>query len=244
MARTAILDKLQNHKFWLTDISSLSPASIPVLNPLAGFTSISAPSMTLQTMKIVQGNNDKDVTLTKGVTYGNITLSAGVGFNKTDFFNWMVATTSGDMDRVNRASFLKNQITNLLNNRDKKFPSSFSPRRNLLLIQFFSRSILGTGSLLQSGFESIPRDGGPIENFQDGRGTRNDTFLGRASNVAMGTIFDTINGLQLNLPVRAWLLIGCIPIDYKASQDFSASDASVSIHQLILAPEKFEEISL
>jgi hypothetical protein len=46
------------------------------------------------------------------------------------------------------------------------------------------------------------------------------------------------------LPAKAWMLYGCMPSRYKAGSDFDASSSEISIMELELAVEAFDEISL
>jgi hypothetical protein len=48
----------------------------------------------------------------------------------------------------------------------------------------------------------------------------------------------------VRMPARAWLLKGCLPKRYKAGTDFEASSGEVSIMELEVEVERFEEYSL
>jgi phage tail-like protein len=43
---------------------------------------------------------------------------------------------------------------------------------------------------------------------------------------------------------RMWLLTGCIPARYKAASDFDSTDSSVSIQELAIDVESFQQINL
>lgn len=46
------------------------------------------------------------------------------------------------------------------------------------------------------------------------------------------------------IPGRAWMLRGCLPTRYKVGSDFDAMSGEVSLMELDIQPEYFEEISL
>ena len=46
------------------------------------------------------------------------------------------------------------------------------------------------------------------------------------------------------VPARAFLLRGCVPTGYKSSNDFDSSSAAISISELTMEPESFDQINL
>jgi phage tail-like protein len=46
------------------------------------------------------------------------------------------------------------------------------------------------------------------------------------------------------VPARAFLLRGCIPSSYKSSSDFDANSSAISIQELTIEPESFDQINL
>ena len=46
------------------------------------------------------------------------------------------------------------------------------------------------------------------------------------------------------LPAKAWVLYDCLPTRYKAGGDFDAQSADVSIQELEVAVESWDEVSL
>jgi len=105
-------DYLQSYRFWLMDISTVSPRSGLVFNPLFGFRSVSAPEMALEIKSIKEGNNEFPRKVVEGASVSSITAERGSRFVDSDFWVW-----------VRRAAL-----------------GGFVPRRNLLLLQFFART--------------------------------------------------------------------------------------------------------
>lgn len=90
-------------------------------------------------------------------------------------------------------------------------------RRNLLLIQY---SQIGIGSLSSPGANSL--------------------------NIpALNIKFDTQFAADLisRVPARAWMMYGCLPVDYRAASDFNAATSEVSLASLTLQPQKIIEFS-
>jgi hypothetical protein len=48
----------------------------------------------------------------------------------------------------------------------------------------------------------------------------------------------------LRVPAKAWVLYGCLPTRYKPSGDFDAKSSDISVQELDIEPEEFEEICL
>lgn len=46
------------------------------------------------------------------------------------------------------------------------------------------------------------------------------------------------------LPAKAWMLYGCVPTRYKSGSDFDAMSSDVSMMELELTVDAFDEISL
>lgn len=117
------------------DIPSASLLEWPVFTPIFGFTSISAPELTIETQPVQEGNWFFPKHLVKSGGVGAITLSRGVTFVDADFYVWMVSVLSG------------NKILNV---------GGVSPRRSFLLIHFFQRFLV-QGDLKLGPFEFAAR---------------------------------------------------------------------------------------
>lgn len=200
MARARLLDRLQNYRFHLLDVSwSLS---IPpfALNPAAGFQAVTAPEMTLETEEFAEGNHWTKRHLISGGSVGNITLSRGATFYDAEFWLWISAAIRGQQGGM---------VPPL-------GPALTGHRRNLLLIQYTGYSARGLGEA-----------GAAID---------------AAASAAAGFVPNVNHALAL--PARAWMLLDCLPIRYKASGDFDGASSDVSIMELEISVDRFEEFSV
>lgn len=151
MARLAVTDYLQNHCFWLMDVGLLGATGLPLLNPMLGFSAISSPSMSVETLPIREGNWFLERAVVKRGATAPITLSRGVSFFDSDFYKWVVGALSGGTT----------------------FGTGLTYRRDLLLIHFFARDPTGlinqaktaveTGVNTAFGQSTTPRNFGPFE---------------------------------------------------------------------------------
>lgn len=98
MARSAFTDHLQVYPFWLLDIAPIEPLGLPVLTPLFGFASITAPEITVATTEIEEGNWYFSTAVLQSASVGSITLTRGATVNDSDFWRWMRATLAGDTE--------------------------------------------------------------------------------------------------------------------------------------------------
>lgn len=96
MARSRIVDFMQNYRFWLFDIVPSQAAPFYVLGaPLLGFSSITAPEYTAEVDEIKQMNSMFKRYAYSGGSVGSITLSRGVrGFDDT-MWDWMYRAIRG-----------------------------------------------------------------------------------------------------------------------------------------------------
>ena len=231
MSRSLISDPLQTHSFWLLDAYPVTPLALPMLTPLFGFSSITAPEVQLEMMDITEGNWIFKKKVIKSGDASNIVLERGVTWYDSDFWRWMLAAMTGD---------LTNSTFNLLASAIKS--GGVSPRRTLLLVQFMPRqpvAIPGIASaILQTGLQAAGTRlaGGSGLEVAAAAGT---TALLSTAQALIGP-FDFI----ARVPAKAWLLHGAMPIRYKAGGDFNASSAAISIQQLELSIEMVEEIAL
>ena len=224
MTRLSIQDELQANRFWLLDISILDPLSAPVLNPLSGFSSITAPEITAEIIEITEGNYffKKKMIGRGGVS--SITLQRGARIWDHDFYNWIMHAITG-------SSLGAQGGGGLVARAAAGFNENVSPRKNLLLVQYFPRNpIAEAAETLQSSF-ALDQD-----NFNRGDDFRADKAL---------NIFNFgPQSLVALIPARAWILYDCVPSKYKVSQDFNAKSAEISLMELTLETEGFEELAL
>jgi phage tail-like protein len=119
MARLRITDRLQQYPFWLADIQpNLNPPFF-VVNPLLGFSSISAPEIAVENNAYRPLNSMYQRHMPQAATVSPITLRRGAVFTAEDFFRWTKRYIEGD---------------------DQS-------RRNLLLIHFMGLGTEGTGGI-------------------------------------------------------------------------------------------------
>lgn len=229
--RLAFQDHLLTCNFWLMDIALVSSGAAPILTPLYGFSSITAPEITIDVQDITEGNwFFKRKVLKRTADVGNITLQRGVTFHDTDFYSWIMNALAGE-NLISSAS--TNAIGRLFG---RKAP--FNPRRNLLLLHFFAHNPL-QGLLGMAG--SVPIVGGAIQGIQaglQGAGALADSLIPN-----LGPL-DSITNVAKLIPARAFTLSGCIPMRYKTGSDFEGSSAQVSIQELELAVESMEQVVL
>lgn len=245
MARGLISDLLQQHCFMLYEAAPVDPLALPMLTPLFGFSSVTAPEIQTEVEEISEANWYFKKKVIKGASASNITLERGITFYDSDFWRWMIASLTGDLSRARFDLPLP-------------VPASIdiggvTPRRSLLLVHFMTRlpGRLPDGSdiLIQSGLEASAAALG--SSTEAGGNSAQAAAAGLGLGAARGLAFSALGKLlgsafefAVRLPAKAWLLHGCIPVRYKAATDFDAKSSEVSIQQLELAVEMVEEISL
>lgn len=225
--RYALQDPLQTNSFFIMDVALMSTAATPILTPLFGFSAITAPELTIDVQEIAEGNwFFKRKILKRTADIGNITLQRGVTFYDTDFYSWIINALAGEQ-LISATSSLASP-----GGIAKAFgrTSVFNPRRNLLLLHFFSRNVLSgpVDAILNLGASAL------------GLGAGAATGAGQA---IFGTL-DTTNNVNKLIPARAFMLKGCLPIRYKTGTDFDATSAQVSIQELEIAVEQMEQVVL
>jgi hypothetical protein len=242
VARKTLGDVLQNHAFWLMDLAPIGAGSIPLFAPLGGFSSITAPEIQVETEEITEGNWYYKTPIVKRAQVSPITLKKGSTWQNADFYRWINSAIRGNTV-FESGSFAAGQSL---------IDSFGGPtyRRNLLLIQFLRSSPINLGDVT-SGVQQAAAigvlAGAGIAAGAISGGAASAVASGVASGVSLG-IDKTIGGelplLALRIPAKAWVLYECIPTRYKASGDFDAMSASVSIQELEIKPSYIEEISL
>lgn len=234
--RGVLSDYLQANAFWLMDVGPNTLLSLPMLSPLYGFQSITAPSISISTSEIPEGNALFTKTIIKRASVGNITLQRGAHFSDSEFYRWITATIEGANPSV--FHFRVGGLT---------------PRRNFILVQFFNR-FPGYSS---SEYDSINAAKGAVDKaaiFAAGAALSGEGALG----TLVGTGFTTaLSALSFaaedavlpsifvaRIPARAWLLKGCIPVRYKAGSDFDGASSEISIMEIEMSVDSMSEISL
>jgi hypothetical protein len=118
MARSKWTDKAGVYNFALFDIPQFGIEPM-VLLPIAGFTTVTAPELQVETEDITQGNALFPIKAIKGATASTITCARGVVWWDSDFFRWVRNAIEG-----HRQTFLGLGLT---------------ARRQLILIYFHDK---------------------------------------------------------------------------------------------------------
>jgi hypothetical protein len=237
VSRSAFSDVLQVFPFWLFDVAPIEGISIPIFNPLAGFSSVTAPGMSFEMHDITEGNWHFRRKVIKKVDVDSITATRGATFFDSDFWRWTVASVTGNPEgfqiRLPPGSLMS--------------IGGPTPRRNLLLIQFFAHNPLSGGA----GGALAAASAGLITTQLIGSGAVGATVAGTLA-AGAGGIAAKVGGkpgygpfeFTPRVPAKAWLLHDCIPVRFKTGSDFDASSGDVSIAEIEFQPEMFDEISL
>ncbi len=245
-------DFLQQFPFWLFDVSPIDSFGLPLFTPLFGFSRVTSPEVSLTTQAIKEGNWHFTRKVITGANVSPITMERGVFWLDSDFWRWTQATIFGDPD--------------LFRSGLGGVPGP-SVRRNIMLIHFFSRGPIGGAQPKASTKDGVTRFSDP--NFDAAKAA--NVALGAAGLVGLGAIglgltgeavlgpagqqvllatggFTATNALSpgsaVRIPAKAWLLFGALPTRYKVASDFDASSSAVSLAELEIEYERFEEISL
>jgi hypothetical protein len=223
-----LFDVLQNFAFSLWDVSRDS--GIPVFLPVLGFSRCTAPEYRIEAHKIKRGNLPFERHVTKRVATSPITVHRGARFFDADFYRWVNFAITGRSERGVRSGAAV---------------QGRSPRKELLLIQFF-RGIPfvsgGAGALSQiGGYAAAAASLATVTAKAgiDGAVAMAPTLAAAAAFVAMGN-----GAFAIRVPARAWLLHDCGVSRFKAASDFDANSADVSQMELEFQATSFEEFSL
>lgn len=237
MARALISDYLQVYPFWLMDVAPIEGASLPIFNPLVGFSTITAPGMALETFDITEGNSLYRKKVIKKADIDPMTLTRGVTFFDSDFYKWTLAGLSGDPSRF------QGSAANTFNNYLSLSIGGVTPRRNLMLIHFFGRypGAVPAAAVTAANGASVALAGG-IPSL--GNPGALSAAAGAAASLALGNIGYGPMEFTPRIPAKAWMLYDCIPTRFKSGSDFDAKSGEISIAELEIQPEKIDEISL
>ena len=235
MARSSLTDYLQNYPFWLMDIAPIEPLAHPLFTPLLGFSSITAPTVTVEITEITEANWFFKRKVVKGGDVGNMTLMRASKWYDSDFYRWVIAALSGNTGGHGTSHALA--------------LGGATPRRDLLLVHFMSRSPIPAGGAqvaaaslgllaLQGTSTAMAGGAAGLASFGGGLATAGSMAL-TAAGAPLGPF-----EVAPRLPAKAWVLYGCLPASYKAAGDFEATDSGISIQELEIAVESWDELSL
>lgn len=245
MARSNLTDYLQVYPFWLTDVAPIEPLALPIFSPLSGFSAITAPEVTMETRPVEQANWFFPTPVIKSATNNTLTLSRGASWYDSDFYHWVMSSLTGSTGGQRLAIDSANPGPGGLGQAFQR--GGPTPRRDLLLIQFLSRTPIprnvspalaaaASASLVLSVQGSSSAVAGGAAGLAGAGGVQG--ALG-AVNVGFGLV-----EFAPRFPAKAWMLYGCIPTRYKVGGDFDAASSDVSIQELDVEYEYFDEITL
>jgi phage tail-like protein len=222
VARSGWTDLLKNHYFWAFDASGIG--GTPVFSPLFGFSSITAPSISLELETFKDGTYIYPRNVAKGATVGAITFQRAATLYDSDFYDWINLAIHGQTS-----------------------DGSTPPVRRTIVVIQFTRINLASGSDATAiatagafaallGASLVAGNGINVESAVTGAGV---ISAGALAGIGVGPI-----AYATRLPARAWILHGCLPVHYTASGELSANSPDVSIMSLEVQPEYIEELSI
>jgi hypothetical protein len=240
MARSPFSDYLQVYPFWLMDLGPSDTIALPLLTPLFGFSSITAPEITLEVQEIIDGTFFLNKKAVKRGNVGNITLTQGMTFYNSDFWRWTTNALSGDMNDQKALGFIP--------------VGGPTFRRHLMLIQYFARIsfklgvgddtaddiIAGAASTLLTGIIAGEAAG------TGGNSTAATAGVAAGAGIAAALGAAGVGPFEFaaRVPAKMWILKDCIPIRWKSGNDFDAQSNAISVGELELAVEVVEEFAM
>ena len=237
MTRSSLTDYLQNYPFWLMDIAPIEPLALPLFTPLLGFSSITAPEMTMEITEIAKANSFFRSKVIKQADVSNMTLIRASKWYDDDFYRWTMAALSGHTGGRGPLHSLS--------------LGGATPRRDLLLVHFMSRNPLppgashavGSAGLLALQGTATATVGGFASTGSASIIAHSSAISSAAGAAAVGSNLGPFE-FTPRIPAKAWMLYGCIPARYKAAGDFDAKDGEISLQELEIAVESWDEVSL
>lgn len=232
MARGLLGDYLLTHRFHLLDVDFSLSVPPFVMWPQAGFSAITMPEMTVETEEIVEGTSPFKRHAVGKASVGPITLSRGSTVFNTDFWRWIIACLKGTPNKTDSMFEFVSELA-----KSAVFGSYPVPgkRRNLILIQLSGISADGLTDSLTKGdvTDKIKATAAmPAAGIQAG--------IDAIKSATQGYVDFGIS----SIPIKAWMLIDAIPTRYKPGSDFDATASEVSIQELEIQCERFEEFGL
>jgi hypothetical protein len=230
VARSRFEDKLQDHRFWAFDASSAQ--EVPVFSPLFGFSSITSPTLEVETEEIKDGTFQFPRFLVKGATTSSVTFERASSPFDSDFYDWITHTIYGSKVSQSGGS-LSRAITNALGNKH----GLETWRRKLVILQFTSIGLIPAGGGVGSVLAGLALTAGI---FGLGAAIGPEALLGVTAGIGGIGPFE----FSPKLPARGWILHDCVPVNYRAASDFDARSGQISLMELEVQPEYIEEWSL
>jgi hypothetical protein len=234
MARTRLLDKLQDHYFWAFDATN---EGVPVFNPLFGFSGITSPEIVATVESFKDGTFLYNRNVVKGGEVGAVTFTRGASMFDSDFYEWIIFALHGDKEYLGDGGALGKTVSGFLSGGARK-----TPRRSLLIVHFtginLKEALSSNNTLLKvAAVAGAAVVGGLVAQSLTGAGIAGGVAAGAA--LGLGPFH-----FATRIPARAWMLHNCIPVRYRPGNDFDAASGQISIQELEVQPEFVEEFSL
>jgi hypothetical protein len=234
MARSTLTDYLQVYPFWLFDVAPVELLSLPLFTPILGFSGITTPEMSLEVFPVNEANWLFTKKVIKGGSVGTVSIRRGSHWIDSDFYKWILAAVQGDTGGL--GSIAGAYATAL---------GGVTPRRDLLLIHFMSRSPFGdVGTRVAASVGLAAITGISAAAVGGGTSVAQVASIGLAAGTAAAGGRLGPFEFAARIPAKAWMLYGCVPVRYKPGSDFEASDGSVSVAELDIEVDYFDEIGL
>lgn len=243
MARSALSDYLQVYSFWLCDVAPIEPLALPLFTPLLGFQQISAPEMTVEFQEITEANWHFKKKVVKAADVSNITLMRGATWYDMDFYKWIFAaldgSTEGRGDPITRKG--KGGLGLAVGGP--------TPRRDLLLIQYLPHSPIPASAAYAASAAGMLALQGTVTGLTGGASSLTSfSYVGTAgaSVAGLASVGRGLGPIEIapRIPAKAWILYGCVPARYKAAGDFDATSSEISLQELEIVVEHWDEIGL
>lgn len=98
MARSKTADFLMTNKFQIVDVSLSVP---PVLLPIFGFSSVTAPELTLEHKEIKEGNYEYPRKVFQSASVNTVSCARGSQLQDSDFWTWADNYVKGNRSKKN-----------------------------------------------------------------------------------------------------------------------------------------------
>jgi len=211
------LDMLQEYPFHVFDMSGYQgDAANSVFDPVLGFSACTTPEWTVTTREVKPGNAPFTRYAVQSAVVGPITLSRGVRWYDSDFYNWLLRALKG-IAPVRRDLFLVHFFgwRPTVKREQSAVVESVELERPDILQQPKKRPVSGGIQITRKtgGLVSLPPENG-------------------------------LTALTTRIPARCWYMRKCIPTGYKPGGDFDANSANVSIATLTIQPGFVDEVTV
>lgn len=221
-------DLLQSHTFWLFDVAPIDAFGLPLFTPILGFSRITAPEVTATVKRFSEGNLPIERKVIVGGSTSTMTLERGSRFYDADFYRWVMAALYG--------TGFDNTIGSL---------QGPTIRRDLVLIHFFPRGPANNKTVNAAiGITGLAGAGALAEDQLGTLGSIAGGLSIAASIAAFSASTLSSESGVFRIPAKAFLLKGCIPVRYKPASDFDATSTAISLQELDIEYEDWDEIGL